>query len=255
MERYAAAVGCRHAHLVRYFGQRYQGDRCGACDYCLGELESIEQPVETARKILSCVARVGQRFGAAHVTNVLCGSDAAQVSARGHDRLSTFGLLRDLPSAEVRGYIEQLTAEGLLRQTGDEFPVLALTEDGVSLLKDARRASGPRARAAAPPGQGSGADAVACGRRRLGWRGSRPLRPPAARSSRYRAWPRRSALRDLPRHDAARAGADSNRRPSRAWQASTGSAREKPNQSVRRSSTRSGDMWMGECQSPVAGDQ
>jgi ATP-dependent DNA helicase RecQ len=137
MERYAAGVGCRHRHLVRYFGDLYSKVDCGACDYCLGELESVGDATVVARKILSCVARVGQRFGAAHVANVLCGSEGEQVSARGHDRLTTFGLLRAAPIAEVRGYIEQLTAEGLLRQTDDAYPVLALTEDGVALLKDA----------------------------------------------------------------------------------------------------------------------
>ncbi len=137
MERYAAGVGCRHRHLVGYFGDQYSKADCGACDYCLGELESVHDATLIARKILSCVARVGQRFGAAHVASVLCGSESEQVSARGHDRLSTFGLLRDAPLAEVRGYIEQLTAEGLLRQTDEPYPVLALTEEGVTLLKDA----------------------------------------------------------------------------------------------------------------------
>jgi ATP-dependent DNA helicase RecQ len=137
MERYAAGVGCRHRHLVRYFGEGYSKVECGACDYCLGELESVGDAIVVARKILSCVARVGQRFGAAHVANVLCGSESEQVSARGHHRLTTFGLLREAPVAEVRGYIEQLTAEGLLRQIDEPYPVLALTEDGVALLKDA----------------------------------------------------------------------------------------------------------------------
>ncbi|PYR91217.1 MAG: DNA helicase RecQ [Acidobacteria bacterium] len=137
MERYAAGVGCRHRHLVSYFGDDYSRVECGACDYCLGELESVGDAIVVARKILSCVARVGQRFGAAHVANVLCGSESEQVSARGHDRLTTFGLLRAAPVAEVRGYIEQLTAEALLRQTDEPYPVLALTEDGVALLKDA----------------------------------------------------------------------------------------------------------------------
>jgi ATP-dependent DNA helicase RecQ len=138
MERYAASVGCRHARLVRYFGQSYQAESCGACDYCLGELEAVDNPVEVARKVLSCVARVGQRFGTAHVANVLCGSDAEQGAARGHDRLSSFGLFRGVPVAEVRGYIEQLTGEGLLSQSGDQFPVLTLSDTGVALLKDAR---------------------------------------------------------------------------------------------------------------------
>ena len=137
IERYASGVGCRHKHLVSYFGERYLETDCGACDYCLGELEAIGDPIPLARKILSCVARVGQRFGAAHVANVLCGSESEQVTKRGHQQLSTFGLLRDASVPEVRGYIEQLTGEGLLRQTDEPYPVLALTEAGVGLLKDA----------------------------------------------------------------------------------------------------------------------
>src|SRR5688500_12243919 len=83
MERYAAAVGFRHKHLLAYFGEAFTKEDCGACDYCLGELEQVADPATVARKILSCVARVGQRFGAAHVTNVLRGSDSDQVRSRG----------------------------------------------------------------------------------------------------------------------------------------------------------------------------
>ena len=142
MERYAAAVGCRHRHLVQYFDERYTRDDCGACDYCLEELEAIGEPVVTARKILSCVARVGQRFGASHVTNVLRGQGGEAVTARAHDRLSTFGLLRDATAPEVRGYIEQLTSRGFLRQTDDGYPVLKLTDSGLRLLKDAESSPG-----------------------------------------------------------------------------------------------------------------
>jgi ATP-dependent DNA helicase RecQ len=137
MERYAASVGCRHRHLVSYFGEAYGRDDCGACDYCLDELEAMPDGVVIARKILSCIARVEQRFGATHVTNVLRGAETEQVTSRGHHRLSTFGLLKDASVGEVRGFIEQLLASGLLRQAGDEYPILALTERGVALLKDA----------------------------------------------------------------------------------------------------------------------
>jgi ATP-dependent DNA helicase RecQ len=136
IERYAASVGCRHRHLVGYFGETYSRAECGACDFCLDELETVPDPVVVARKVLSCVARVGQRFGVAHVANVLCGSDTEQVTSRRHHELTTFGLLRDAPSPEVRGYIEQLIAHGFLRQTDDAFPVVALTERGVALMKD-----------------------------------------------------------------------------------------------------------------------
>jgi ATP-dependent DNA helicase RecQ len=136
MERYAASVGCRHRHLIEYFGQAYDRRGCGACDYCLDELEPVPDPILLARKILSSVARVGQRFGAAHVTNVLRGQASEQVVSRGHQELTTFGLLREASIAEVRGYIEQLLAYRLLRQTDDNYPVLTLTPKGVVLLKD-----------------------------------------------------------------------------------------------------------------------
>jgi ATP-dependent DNA helicase RecQ len=136
MERYATRVGCRHRQLSEYFGDRYTATDCGACDYCLGELETIAAPVVVARKILSCVVRVGQRFGATHVTSVLRGHASEQVTARGHDRLSTFGLLPDASVAELRGYIEQMIGAGLLQQTDDAYPVLGLTGAGVALLKD-----------------------------------------------------------------------------------------------------------------------
>jgi len=140
MERYAASVGCRHKHLVGYFGEPYPRTDCSACDYCLEELETVADSVVVARKVLSCVARVGQRFGVAHVANVLCGSETDQVTQRGHSGLTTFGLLREASTAEVRGYIEQLIAHGFVRQTDDAFPVVVLTERGIGLLKNGESA-------------------------------------------------------------------------------------------------------------------
>jgi ATP-dependent DNA helicase RecQ len=138
MEGYASGVGCRHRHLAEYFGDRYGSDDCAACDYCLGELEAVAEPIVLARKILSCVARVGQRFGGMHVANVLRGQATEQVVARGHQALSTFGLLADRSVPEIRGYIEQLSAMELLQQTDDAYPVLQLTAKGMALLKDER---------------------------------------------------------------------------------------------------------------------
>ena len=137
MERYAGGTVCRHRHLSEYFGDRWPKTDCGACDVCLGELESVSEPVTVARKILSCVARVGQRFGAAHITAILRGQASEAVVTRGHAELSTFGLFAQATVQEVRGYIEQLSAAGLLRQTGDAYPVLTLTAQGSALLKDA----------------------------------------------------------------------------------------------------------------------
>jgi ATP-dependent DNA helicase RecQ len=135
MERYAAATHCRHRALVEYFGEDWRSGACGACDWCLGELERVDDPTVVARKILSCVARVGQRFGVGHVTAVLHGQATEAVAARGHGELSTFGLLRESTTAEIRGYIDQLTQAGLLARQGEPYPVLVLTDAGRSLLR------------------------------------------------------------------------------------------------------------------------
>jgi len=136
MERYAASVGCRHKRLVGYFGEAYPSDRCDACDFCLGELEAVSDPITLARKVLSAVARVGQRFGIGHVVNVLRGSEVESVTSRGHQSLTVFGLLKDASVDELRGYVDQIIGRGLLQQTDDEFPVLKLTADGAALMKD-----------------------------------------------------------------------------------------------------------------------
>jgi ATP-dependent DNA helicase RecQ len=155
MERYATGIGCRHRHLSEYFGDRYEKDGCGGCDYCLNELEPAADPVVLARKILSCVARVGQRFGATHVASVLRGQTSEQVVGRGHDRLSTFGLLPDASNAEVRGYIEQLIGAELLQQSDGVYPVVALTRKGLELLRDPARVPGLALARQRPPRKGA----------------------------------------------------------------------------------------------------
>jgi ATP-dependent DNA helicase RecQ len=79
---------------------------------------------------------VGQRFGATHVASVLRGHASEQVVSRGHEKLSTFGLLPDASVAEVRGYIEQLAGVGLLRQSEGAYPVIVLSAKGLELLKN-----------------------------------------------------------------------------------------------------------------------
>jgi len=135
MERYAAGMRCRHRGLVEYFGQAYERPDCGACDWCLKELDPVGDSRTLAQKILSCVARVKQTWGTAHVTDVLTGRPTEKVVAARHHELSTFGLLKDEAPAAIRGYIEQLVGGGLLVRDGDPYPVLRLTGPGASLLR------------------------------------------------------------------------------------------------------------------------
>jgi ATP-dependent DNA helicase RecQ len=169
MERYAQTTGCRHRSLCEHFGERFPATTCGACDRCLGELELTAEPRVVAQKILSCVLRVGESFGAGHVTDVLRGRATDKVAERGHQRLSTFGLLRDAPTDEVRGYIEQLTEQGFLAVAGERYPVLHTTPAGALLLKgeaDCQLTRQPR-----PEPRRGNTTAPAKGKADAGWAG------------------------------------------------------------------------------------
>lgn len=135
IDRYCSGTTCRHRALVEYFGQRYDAESCAACDLCLGETEDVPEALVVAQKIVSCVVRVNQSFGAGHVISILRGESTDKVRARGHDRLSTFGLLKGHTRNEVRDWIFQLVAQGYLDQADDMYPVLRLTERSRALLR------------------------------------------------------------------------------------------------------------------------
>jgi ATP-dependent DNA helicase RecQ len=129
---------CRHRVLVEYFGQDYEKNSCEACDYCLSELELVEDPLIVGQKILSCVYRVHQvsgiGFGAGHIANVLKGNRNDAVETWGHHGLSTFGLLAEESVAFIRYMIEQLIGQGFIRREG-EFSTLALADSARKILK------------------------------------------------------------------------------------------------------------------------
>ncbi|MCH7792267.1 MAG: RecQ family ATP-dependent DNA helicase [Planctomycetes bacterium] len=152
MEGFASAAVCRHKSLSEYFGQPYEpGEErgessrgrkgCGACDVCLDEITYMEGGTVIAQKILSCVARVEQRFGAAHVVDVLAGSNSEKIRKFNHDRLSTHGLMKDTPKAAVRQYIEQLIAQRLIARDEGEYPTLRLGNEAWAVLKGEKEVS------------------------------------------------------------------------------------------------------------------
>jgi len=148
MSAYASGVICRHRALVSYFGQELPGDNCKACDVCFGDLELADDALVTSQKILSCVFRLEQRYGADVTAAVLIGSKDRRILQSGHDQLSTYGLLADQPKKIVRDWIEQLVGQGYLKKRG-EYNQLGLTargwrairgEETPRLLKPAERA-------------------------------------------------------------------------------------------------------------------
>ncbi|MFI4875651.1 MAG: DNA helicase RecQ [Blastopirellula sp. JB062] len=134
LDHFCIGTDCRHRMLVSYFGQELEEEECGACDICLGTVDLVEDATVLAQKILSCILRTGERFGADHNAKVLCGSRDKRVLEFGHDKLSTYALLQDQSVRSVRMWIEQLVGQRYLAKTG-EYNVLKLTESGRVLLR------------------------------------------------------------------------------------------------------------------------
>jgi len=121
--------------LSEHFGQAYDAPDCGACDVCLGEVEGIADATVIAQKILSCVARVEQRFGVGHVADVLLGADTDLIRRCRHQGLSTYGLLKEHDKKAVQSWIYQLLDLGLVSRTEGDRPVLRLNEQSWAVLR------------------------------------------------------------------------------------------------------------------------
>jgi len=154
---FTEAPGCRRRLLLRHFGEELQAD-CGNCDGCLDPQPRSDATV-AAQKALSAVYRTGQRFGAAHVVDVLLGANSERIRALGHDQLSVYGIGRELDRGQWRAVLRQLTSLGYLQAPaesrgglcfGDEALVRPLLRGETSLelalpppQKERRAAGGP----------------------------------------------------------------------------------------------------------------
>ena len=128
---------CRHKMLSNYFGQEYKNSPCAACDYCLSELDMIDDALALGQKILSVVAGVRPEyygFGVGYVVNVLKGKITEKIECMGHHNLSTFGVLEEESERFIRYVIEQLVGQGFLFKQS-EFSTLLVTDTGKQLLR------------------------------------------------------------------------------------------------------------------------
>jgi ATP-dependent DNA helicase RecQ len=124
---------CRRRPLLAYFGDALEGD-CGNCDNCLAPPATWDG-IEAAQKLLSAVYRTGQRFGAAHVVDVLVGNATDKVTRNRHDRLSVFGIGTERTPNAWRSVIRQLVVQGYLRVDQERYGALVLTEASRSVLR------------------------------------------------------------------------------------------------------------------------
>ena len=148
---FAEALSCRRRILLGYFGEN-RAEACGNCDICLDPPEMVDV-TEDARKALSCVYRVGQRFGMGHVIDVLRGSKNERLLQLRHDQLSTYGIGADRPQEYWGSLLRHLVHQGYLQQDVSSYSVLKLNPSAWPLLRGEEQLTmaRPRARTAPEP--------------------------------------------------------------------------------------------------------
>ena len=134
MVDYCRLTTCRRRYLLQYFGDNTAGASCGGCDVCLAQRRQVDVTV-VAQKLLSAVIRTGERFGIAHVNQVLLGNNVERVRELGHDKLSVFGIVDDYDRNGLRRIAEGLIEKGLLTRSEGQYPTIGVTDAGRKWLR------------------------------------------------------------------------------------------------------------------------
>lgn len=157
MDQFAALPVCRHRYLVEYFGQRWTKGECGNCDVCAGQVACHPDSQRIAQMILSNVARMGRPRGAVYNAWVLRGDTTKDIAVE-HLGLSTFGLLRHEREQDVRRWVDECAAQGLLARD-PEYKTLRVTALGWAVMRGQAEARLTMATVPTPKGRGRSARA------------------------------------------------------------------------------------------------
>jgi len=127
---------CRRKVMLNYFGEQLAAP-CGNCDTCLEPVDTWDGSV-AAQKAMSCIYRTGQRFGVNYLIDVLLGHGTERIHRFGHDRVSTFGVGKELSGEQWRSVYRQLVAAGLVVVDIEGHGALRLTEQSRPVLRGER---------------------------------------------------------------------------------------------------------------------
>lgn len=133
MMNYSRTQRCLQQFIVDYFGES-DVTACGKCSCCMDQSEPINR-TEEAKMALSCVGRMKGRFGVTMAAKVLKGSRDKRLLESGLDRLSTYGLMRNLPEKEIADWLYWLVAEGYMRLSEGQYPTVSLTANALPILE------------------------------------------------------------------------------------------------------------------------
>lgn len=134
---YCHTTECLQRYMVRYFGDA-GAQACGRCSSCTDEREVADVTLE-AQKIFSCVARMRQRFGITMTAKVLRGANDAKVRQFGFEQLPTYGALSSRKEKDIVNLINVLVADGYMKLTDSQYPVLTLTMQAKAVLEGKER--------------------------------------------------------------------------------------------------------------------
>jgi ATP-dependent DNA helicase RecQ len=130
------APRCRRQTLLAYFGETTEP--CGNCDLCVEGVQSFDGTVE-AQKLLSAIARTGERFGTEHLVNLLVGDETDAIQRFRHNQLKTFGVGKDRSKNEWRSLLRQIYAAGLVSLDIAEYGRWTITDRGDAVLRGQER--------------------------------------------------------------------------------------------------------------------
>ena len=130
---YCETTQCRRQVLLGYFDEEH-GGLCANCDTCHGKVETWDG-THVVRQALSCVFRTGQRFGASYLIDVLLGKQTERIRGFGHDKVSTFGIGRELTEVQWKSVFRQLAAAGMVTSSLESKGGLKLAAKSRPILR------------------------------------------------------------------------------------------------------------------------
>ena len=134
MADYAHTQRCLRKFILEYFGDTDIPDECANCSNC-NNVSQLNDITIAAAKIFSCVFRMKEQFGITMVAEVLKGSQNKKILSCGFNLLSTHGVMRESSVEQIKDLINWLVAEGYLRLTNSQYPILRLESKAIAVLK------------------------------------------------------------------------------------------------------------------------
>lgn len=140
MIEYCATSSCLRSYVLRYFGENPENKNCGNCGSCLNEA-GLTDMTEQAKKILSCINLMGNRFGSTFVSEVLRGANQARAAEFNFNKLPLYASMKEVSQDVIKDIISLLAADGYVKIDDSQYRTLSLCEKAYNALRDDEKIS------------------------------------------------------------------------------------------------------------------